>query len=280
MSSALISTIPTESELRSYKIIAEVAANNQHWKKVGGSGTFESIVATIFSIMLLAREIGVSPILAIAGGINNVNGKFEISARTMNQLIRQRGHKIMIKVSNDQLCTIWAQRKDTGEEMEVSYHIEEAARSGLVREGSPWKKVPSDMLFARAISRLARRGFPDCIGGCYIEGELKESMNGDIMKSEEIQDISHVKNEIEIKAVTPTILVLPETINPEEAEAFIQESAAQCKSSVENIRARAAQNMEGFLKQFEKWKIKKKEEDDLKSFNDEMDSKQKDKEGA
>ncbi len=130
MSLATFASLPTTAELQSYKIIAEVASNNPHWRKVGGNGTPETIVATILSVMLLARELGISPIQAISGGINNIQGKFEISARLMNQLIRRHGHKVEVSLLSDEVCKIWGKRKDTLEEMEVNYHIEEARRSG------------------------------------------------------------------------------------------------------------------------------------------------------
>lgn len=263
MSLALNNTLPTPDELQTYKVIAEVAASNQHWRKLGGNGTQESIVATILSVMLLARELGVSPMQAISGGINNIQGKFEISARIMNQLIRKHGHKLTIKAMNNDVCVIWGQRKDTGEEMEVKYHIEEALRSGLVKDASAWKKVPSDMLFARCISRIARRLFPDCIGGCYVEGELQETIQGHAVKPEDVQDVSQLKNEIEVK-VEPVALNLPNFIDTNQVEKFIQESASQSKVTVEAIRKRANENMGGFLKAFDGWKAKQKpvEEDE------------------
>lgn len=260
MSIALANTVPTETELKSYKIIAEVAASNQHWRKLGGNGSQESIVATILSVMLLARELGISPMQAISGGINNIQGKFEISARIMNQLIRKHGHKLTIKMMTNEMCIIWGKRKDTGEEMEVEYHIQEAMRSGLIKEGSAWKKVPSDMLFARAISRIARRLFPDCIGGCYIEGELQESIEGKPVKPEDLQDVSQMKNEIEIKN-DPVILSLPNYIDEEEQKEikrFIQESAFQTKRKIDDINRRANENMDGFLNAFQTWKQKQK----------------------
>lgn len=262
MTLAISNTVPTASELQSYKIIAEVAANNQYWRKLGGGGTNESIVATILSVMLLARELGISPIQAISGGINNINGKFEISARLMNQLIRRHGHKIEIKLSNDQVCSIWSKRKDTGEEHTESYSIEEAVRSGLVRAGSPWQKVPTDMLFARCISRLARRMYADAIGGCYIEGELQESINGGTTSQEALSDIQSLKKEIEVapQPVVPEpiiLLDLPDDVDEELVNIFIEESAATSKNKIQDIKARAAGNMPGFLKAFHVWKEKK-----------------------
>lgn len=255
MSLTLSSTVPTSGELQSYKMIAEVAASNPYWKKLGGGGSQDSIVATILSVMLLARELGISPIQAISGGINNINGKFEISARLMNQLIRKHGHKISIKISTNEVCVIWSKRKDTGEEYEEKYHIEEAIRSGLVKDGSAWKKVPTDMLFARCISRLARRLYADCIGGCYIEGELQETIQGNPVKPEDLSSISDLKHEIEIKA-DPVVLNLPNSIEASEAEKFIQESASKSKASIEEIRKRANENMEGFVRAFDGWRAK------------------------
>lgn len=248
---SLTISIPTESELNSYKIIAKVASCNPYWKKVGGSGSEESVVATILSVMLLARELGISPIQAISGGINNIQGKFEISARLMNQLIRKHGHKLTIKMMTNECCIIWGSRKDTGEEMEVKYHIEEAKRSGLLKSGSAWEKVPQDMLFARCISRLARRLYPDCIGGCYVEGELQESIQG---KPVDTIDVS-VASELEFKE-DPIILKLPEGISKENVEKFLVESAECNAVSVEHIKKRASKNMDGFLKVFKEWEQK------------------------
>ena len=248
-----IPTIPTEAELNSYKIIAQVAASNPYWKRVGGGGSEESVVATILSIMLLARELGLPPIQSIAGGINNIQGKFEISARIMNQLIRKYGHQLQVRVLTHEICKIWGKRKDTGEEMEVTYHIEEAARAGLIKESGGWKKNPQDMLFARAISRIARRLYPDCIGGCYVEGELQESIQGKVMETIEVPSISEINGEMKEE---PVILVLPSDISVERVEKFIQESASQSNLTIEALKKRAAKNMEGFLKVYRTWESK------------------------
>lgn len=257
MSLATNNIIPSISELQSYKMMAEVAANNPYWKKLGGGGSQDSVVATIFSVMLLAKELGIPPMQAISGGINNIQGKFEISARLMNQLIRKHGHQIAIKSITNELCIIWTKRKDTGEEHEEKYHIEEAIRSNLVKEGGPWKKTPSDMLFARCISRLARRLYPDCIGGAYIESELQETIEGKSPKLEELGDLSMVKSEMEVK-VEPTLeLNFPEHINAEKAMQFLKECVANNpNSNLEVAKKNASKNMDGFIKAFEKWKQK------------------------
>lgn len=244
------STIPTEAELKSYQIIAKVAASNKHWRRLGGDGPEDSIVATILSVMLLARELGLPPMQAISGGINNIQGKFEISARIMNQLIRKFGHQLQVRILDAQVCKIWGKRKDTGEEMEVTYHIEEAARAGLIKEGGGWKKNPQDMLFARAISRLARRLYPDCIGGCYIEGELQESIQGKAIDGVEVPPLSEINAEVKYE---PVVLALPDHVPADRVEKFLQESAKQSQVSIEKLKERANKNMDKFLEVYRSW---------------------------
>lgn len=254
---SLTTTIPTIEELNSYQMIAKVAASNMHWRKLGGDGTMESIVSTILSVMLLARELGISPMQAISGGINNVQGKFEISARIMNQLMRRHGHKIQVKILTDKICTIWGKRKDTGEEMTATYTIEEASRAGLIKSGSKgpgaWLTVPQDMLFARCISRLARRLAPDCIGGCYVEGELQETVLGKQVETIDVPSSQEMKPEIEEQ---PIVLTLPDGINSKSVDNFIEQSALECNLSIEAMKKRASKNMDGFLKVFKDWEKK------------------------
>lgn len=248
---------PTKSELESYQIIAGVAASNPYWKKLGGNGDQNSVVATILSVMLLARELGISPMQAISGGINNIQGKFEISARLMNQLIRKFGHKMKVMHSDNQICQLWSKRKDTGEELTETFTIEEAAMAGLIKEGGGWKKCPKDMLFARCISRMARRLYPDCIGGCYIEGELQETIQGKVTDAPELPPLSEFNNE-DVKDVSPpTVLELPDDVQRERVETFLQESAEQIKMPVEDVKKRAKANMSQFLKTFKQWETQR-----------------------
>jgi hypothetical protein len=249
------SLVPTVAEIQSYKLIAEVAANNPYWRKLGGGGSDNAIVATILSVMLLARELGISPMQAISGGINNIQGKFEISARIMNQLIRRHGHKLAIRLSTPEVCCIWTKRKDTGEEHEETYTIQDAAKAGLIKPTGAWKTVPSDMLFARCISRLARRVYADCIGGFYIEGELLEAITGEQVKEESLSDVKTVQKELlEQKGEIVTLLNLPDDIDEKEIDIFIDESAEESKMSREAVKARACKNMKGFISAFHVWR--------------------------
>lgn len=243
--------VPDEKELNSYTIIARSAANTPFWQKLGGE-------QGILSIMLLARELGVSPMLAVSGGFNNIQGKIEISARLMNDLIRRRGHTMKAKICNDNICTLYGKRKDTDEEMEVSYTYEEAKVSGLIRQGSAWTKTPSDMLFWRCVSRLARRLFPDCIGSCYVEGELAETIEKKIVETVEVAPLSEFKDE-------SIVFPIPEGIDANKVDEYLVLLSNRLTMSVEDIKKKALDNPQKFWETFKNWEQKQGHGDDKRS---------------
>lgn len=160
--------IPTQDEFKTLQLIATHAGSSKFFNNLGG-------VDGILCISLMARELGISPMAALSGGINYILGKVEISPRLMNSMIRQRGHTLDIAESTDTVCTIKGTRKDTKETYVCTFTIEMAKKAGLVKTGGGWEKYPSDMLFARCLSRLARRLFADVIGPAYVEGEIADS---------------------------------------------------------------------------------------------------------
>jgi len=118
--------------------------------------------------------MGVSPMTAIFGGFSNIGGKITMSAELMNSLIRRAGHKLKIEQCDNVACIIIGERADTKETATVSFTLEEARKAGLVKSGGAWEKYTSDMLFARCLSRLRRRLFPDVATRAYVEGEIEE----------------------------------------------------------------------------------------------------------
>src|SRR5215510_648235 len=159
-------SLPSEHEMMVFTTISKQADESKMYKNYGGQ---PGIMMTI----LAARELGVPPMLALNGGIANIQGKLEISARLMNAMMRRAGIKIAIKECTEERCILVGTRNDNGDVATVSYTLAEAQKAGLVKPGGGWVKNPKDMCFARAISRLARQIAPDVIGGCYVEGEIK-----------------------------------------------------------------------------------------------------------
>lgn len=147
--------------------LCQVLMRTPHYAKLGQEG--------IFAVVAKAKSLNVDPMDALNGGLYTVQGKVEMSSAMMNQLIRQCGHSIMRDAkSNDAMCILHGKRADNGDTWTESFSIEEAKRAGIYNDRGPWGKYPRDMLFARALSRLARQLFPDVIKGCYVEGEIAQ----------------------------------------------------------------------------------------------------------
>lgn len=152
-------------ELSNTQELCQALLKTPHYAKMGMEG--------IFAIVQTAKSLNIDPMQALSGGLYYVKGRVEMSARMMNAIIRSHKHSVtMDGQSCDSMCILHGKRSDTGDMMKASFTINEAKAAGLVRAGGPWMTCPSDMLFARALSRLARRLFPDCVQNCYVEGEI------------------------------------------------------------------------------------------------------------
>lgn len=157
-------------DIQHSKNLAEALIRTKHYQQLGSDG--------IFAVIQKAKSLNIHPMEALNGGLYYVQGRVEMSAQMMNQLIRSRGHSIQKdSKSKKDLCVLHGKRADNGDVWSVSFGIEDAQRAGIYRQNSPWTKFPEAMCFARALSMLARQLFPDVIQGCYVEGEI-----GDVLE--------------------------------------------------------------------------------------------------
>lgn len=199
----MMTKLTTTEQIKDLNSACKLLMENPHFHKLGAS--------TIMTILTTAKSLGMDPMLALSGGLYSVGGKIEMSSRSMGALIRSKGHSIQQdKCSDDKVCILHGKRADTGDTACAKFTIEEAERAGLVVKGVAWKHYPSDMLYARALSRLARRLFPDVIGGCYVEGEVPfngsrspeileqiEKTDGEILELTEVSEEFLSQEEIE-----------------------------------------------------------------------------------
>ncbi len=81
---------------------------------------------------------------------------------------------IEVDESTDKLCTVSTKRKSSDRVHPITFRIEEAQAAGLIKPGSGWVKWPIDMCYARAMSRLIRRVWPDSTQGSYSQEEMAE----------------------------------------------------------------------------------------------------------
>ncbi len=171
-------------DLEDTKNACKLLMQTPHYKNTGEAG--------MFAIISQSKALGVDPVLSLNGGLYFVNGRVEMSANMMNQLIRSQGHSIsMSSKSTDQICILHGKRKDNGDTWVESFSIEEAKKAGIYR--NQWIKYPKDMLFARALSRLARRLFPDIIKGCYVEGEISSAIEAETIEKLEEPKIVEIE---------------------------------------------------------------------------------------
>jgi len=154
-----------QDQLNHLLIIAKNAHESGLYSGIGGE-------QKIFMILMAAQELHISPMMALNGGLWNIQGKIEISARMINSMLRKAGIHITIKRSDSKGCVLEGRRPDTGDTCTVSFLEEDAARAGVLNR-APWKANPEDMYFARAISKLGRRLAPDILGTAYVEGEIR-----------------------------------------------------------------------------------------------------------
>lgn len=151
------------NELEQSKKLCSMLMQTPHYAKLGEVG--------IFTIIQKAKSAGLNVLEALNGGMYFINGKVELTSNTMNYLIRSKGHSISKDPKSDKnVCILNGKRVDNGDTWTISYSVEDAKKAGIYRNS--WEKYPEDMLFARALSRLARQLFPDVIKGCYVEGEI------------------------------------------------------------------------------------------------------------
>lgn len=208
-----------------------------HYKKMGAEG--------IFAIVQKAKAVGVDPLDALNGGMYYVQGKVEMTASMMNDLIRRKGHSITKdKKSDEKVCILHGKRRDNNDTWSESFSIDDAKQAGIYR--NQWLKYPKDMLFARALSRLARQLFPDVIKGCYVEQEIA-------MAIEKVEDEKSPEIEMGLAEIEELI---KENIFIEQGE-HLASYLEFCKSKVNDpltkVVMRWLDNPEPFLNHYKKW---------------------------
>lgn len=146
------------------------------------SGMFPDLTSMSQGVVkiLAGRELGFPPIASLRH-IYVRNGHIGLMAALIAAKIRQsRQYDYRVVEHTDQKCLIeFSRLNKTGQwqvEGEAKFSLEEAKTAGLVKAGSGWTSWPSDMLFARAITRGQRRFAPDVFGGqvVYSKEELSD----------------------------------------------------------------------------------------------------------
>lgn len=116
--------------------------------------------------VMAGAEIGLPPFASMTG-IHIVQGKPVIGANLIATLVKNDPrYDYRVKVADSRQC-ILAWYEGSHPVGESSFTIDEANAAGLTNKPT-WKAYTSDMLFARALTRGARRYAPGIFGGSPI----------------------------------------------------------------------------------------------------------------
>lgn len=141
----------------------------------------------VVKILSYAGLMGIDRHHALNGALYIVNGRVEISARTMSQVVLAKGHSLIVEESTEEICVIRGIRRDKKigivTEHVAKFTIQQAKRAGLLTR-KVWSQYPEDMLYWRCLSRLCRRAFPDIVvDGVYVTGELSDVAESKVVDS-------------------------------------------------------------------------------------------------
>ena len=148
------------------------------------SGYFSDVTSKAQAIVkvMAGAELGLPPFASMTG-IHIIQGKPVLGANVIATLVKNdpRYDYHIITAPEDQEKEMFLEWSEGILKVGVAgYTLEEAKKAGLVNKDN-WKKYPSDMLFARAISRGARRYAPGIFGGSpfYTPDEMGADVDED-----------------------------------------------------------------------------------------------------
>lgn len=127
-------------------------------------------------IMLLGRELGLSPLAALQN-INLISGKPVVSGQALLGIMRQRGLEVEVpdpaSVSDAAVVRV---RRPGRDWVSYSYTREMARKAELLNKpGNMWNKYPAEMLIWRAVSTASRMAASDLMLGLYTVEEIDET---------------------------------------------------------------------------------------------------------
>lgn len=159
------------NQLAVYQDFSQLSQVADALYKSGYFSDVKSMAQAVVKVMAGA-ELGIPPFASMTG-INIVQGKPALGANVIATLVKNdpRYDYRVVKCDTQECILEWY---ENGKKYGTSnFTIQEAQAAGLTSK-DVWKKYPSDLLFARALTRGARRFAPGIFGGSpvYTPDEL------------------------------------------------------------------------------------------------------------
>ena len=193
--------------------------------------------------VMAGAEIGLPPFASMSG-IHIVNGKPTLGANLIATLVKNDPrYDYRVKRADNEACVL-AWYEGGAAVGESSFSIQEANAAGLTGKQT-WKAYASDMLFARALTRGARRYAPGIFGGAPIytpdEMGVDTDEDGHIVQGEivNVTPTPPATNGKAQPATDPGPLPDDElTIEEATAAQFIPKAADLLKTDTDTLKAR------------------------------------------
>lgn len=220
----------------SLAIYTQMEAMTLAARALQASGYFSDVKSEAQALVkvMAGAEIGLPPFAAMTG-IHIVQGKPVIGANLIATLVKNDPrYDYRVKQADATACII--QWYESGQAVgESSFTMTEATAAGLTGKDN-WKKYTSDMLFARALTRGARRFAPGIFGGAPIytadEMGVDTDEDGHVIAGE-IIDVTPV-----VQPVAPPMSDDDLVIREASAREFIAVAAGLLSTDEADIKAR------------------------------------------
>lgn len=125
----------------------------------------------VLAAILYGQELGFSPIQSLQS-IDVIQGKPTVNAQGMKAKIYQSGGIVTEITWSDKVCSLEGTR--SGHKQVATYTMDDARLAGLTGKDN-WKRMPKAMLYARAVTMLARNQWADVIKGLYGAEEMQDA---------------------------------------------------------------------------------------------------------
>ena len=164
-------------QMGSLKLAAEALHASGYFSDVKG-------VAQAMVKVMAGAEIGLPPFASMTG-IHIVQGKPVIGANLIATLVKNDARYDYRIVKSDATACVLDWYENGAKVGQSEFTMNEAQAAGLTNK-AVWKQYPSDMLFARALTRGARRYAPGIFGGSPIY--TPEEIGGDALHDDSVLD--------------------------------------------------------------------------------------------
>jgi len=149
------------------------------FRKRDGQDIFDAQATTaqVTAVIVSGRELGLGPMAALRS-IDVINGTPALRAVTLRAILLAHGHDIWVEEATNNRATVSGQRAGSDRVQSITWTMDDAKKRNL--DGKPnWRKMPRNMLVARATGDVARLVAADALLGIpYTVEELEDGVTG------------------------------------------------------------------------------------------------------